>query len=320
MRQSFVFIFLFSCFSAFSQVVLPYSINNGPLPSDSDQVVAYTPYIDSTDLFIASGFHTGDTVPDFTLYDTASQAHQLETILSDGKPVLLASVSLTCPASRRSMQLVLPTLTANYGSQVNFVLVYTLEAHPIGPDFCPYSDTVNTTVQNYQDSILFPQPVNYYQRKRMAKRFSNLFAPAATLVIDGPGNEFWSAFGPAPNNAYLLTPEGVVYRKYGWMSRSVTDIMQDIPDLLLTTGTQSPVSADLISVYPNPSNGPATVSVKGANTWYLSIYDLSGRCVATEEDIHAQTADLEQYHLANGTYLLLIRTATAQKNLPFIVQ
>lgn len=320
MRQSFVFLFLFSCFSAFSQVNLPYSINSGPLPSDSDQVASYTPYIDSTDLFIASGFHAGDTVPDFTLYDTASQVHQLENILSDGKPVFLASVSLTCPASRRSMQLVLPGLVAAYGNQVNFVLAYTIEAHPVGPDFSPYSDTVNTGFENLQDSVLFAQPVNYYQRKRMARRFSNLFAPAATLVIDGPGNEFWSAFGPAPNNAYLLTAEGVVYRKYGWMSHSKIQIMQDIPELLLTTGTNSPVSADMISVYPNPSSGAARVSVKGANTWYLSIYDLSGRCVATEEDIHAQTADLEQYHLANGTYFLLIRTPTAQKNLPFIVQ
>jgi hypothetical protein len=98
---------LLTAFPTFSQVILPYSINTAQFPSDSAPIVPRVPYFDTSNTFIQSGFHAGDIVPDFTLYDTANHVNQLSWILAQGKPVLLASVSLTCPLSRRSMVQVL---------------------------------------------------------------------------------------------------------------------------------------------------------------------------------------------------------------------
>jgi hypothetical protein len=313
---SLLFFFVFTT-PAFAQLSLHHSINNGLLPAAGDSIAPVVPYIDSTGLFQQSGYQACSFVPDFVLYDTAAQPLQLSSLLAQGKPVLLASVSLTCPIARKAMTEVLADLWPMFANQIEFVLVYTIDAHPVTPDFSPYSDTVFTTQVNYNDSILCRQPRTYGERRKMAARFQRQFQPHAHVVVDGPENEFWRNFGPAPNNAYLIAPNGMIFRTYGRMGFSQFVLEADIPLLLNSVGVpEAPLEAR-ISVFPNPG-GKSIVHVETPGMWSLYIFDTQGRNVATRKDIESQDAELERYHLKPGVYALIVQTGAGCRNLRYV--
>lgn len=320
MRRIFGLFILILCTSFWlkAQPNLAAPINSPGLPADSTFIAPYNFYFDTTDLFVQSGFHPGDQVPDFTLYDTASAGYTLSALLSDGKPLLLISVSLTCPSSRNGMVNVLPDLISLYGTQVHFLMVYTLDAHPLNPDLCPYTGTINTLQQNYLDTILYRQAVRYAHRKQMAKRFLQRYNTTASLVIDDPGNNYWNNFGPAPNNAYLITPGGIVYTKYGWFSREKPLIIQDISMLLGTIGISETSANSSVSLYPNPSNGNATISVNTTSEWSYTVRDLSGKLIYSQDHISSSTAAISAAELASGMYLVEVVTPEERRQLRFV--
>ena len=64
-----------------------------------------------------------------------------------------------------------------------------------------------------------------------------------------------------------------------------------------------------LSVYPNPASGSFTVSPGGSDVYSLSVIDLSGRIVATyQELLGQQIIDCSQW--AAGTYMLRLDTAS----------
>lgn len=254
-----------------AQVQLGTCINSAGLPSPGDSIQPYVNYIDTTDAFMSGGYQVGETVNDFILYDNNAIEYQLSQILSAGKPVLLLTGSYSCPAYRYCMEQVLPDLIAMFDTNVIFLAVYQLEAHPVGPDYSPFSDTVFTTSFNYSDSILLPQQRVYGDRKNYAYQSEVAYGPVCPLLLDGPGNEFWTAYGPSPNNAYLITKEGWVYNKYGWMNSSKYQAISDINMLLATSGITESNTVSLVSPILNPgtaytclvsqSNSPVSVMV-----------------------------------------------------------
>jgi hypothetical protein len=308
MQRTKLLFFLFFILSkaTFSQVSLHSSINNSSLPHDSDLIVTPNPYIDTSGLFVSSGFQVGDTVNDFTLYDTLGNATTLSGTLDLGKPVLLVSVSLSCPSSRHSMSFVLGDIYAQYGSHVNILLVYIIEAHPVTPDPSPYSGTVWTTLNNYQDSILIRQEAHYLQRKSECANFVHRFTPPVPILVDDPGNNYWLNFGPAPNNAYLILPDGTVYRKYGWFDRSKLLILSDIAGILNPAGISPTTINSSAAIFPNPSNGNSNLVVENESSYNFRIIDMQGRIIAEEQNETNSVADLEKYNLDAGVYSVMV--------------
>src|SRR5438128_1385262 len=144
-------------FSVSSQPQLKPSIGLTALPNDGDSVCDIPLRLGGN--FDALGFQISDTVPDFTLYEFNGDSLNLKTALQSGKPVLLVTCSYTCPIYRGHLDEV-NNLLAEFSNDVLIYLVYTVEAHPI-VDISPYFGYVNTTQQNYQDSILYRQPETY---------------------------------------------------------------------------------------------------------------------------------------------------------------
>jgi hypothetical protein len=182
--------------------------------------------------FYSSGYQVGNTVPDFKLYDLNGDSIVLSNELSAGKPVVLIAGSLTCPIFRAKVP-VINQVISTYGSAIKVFVIYTLEAHPT--DTSVYFGNVNVTSQNQSAGILFPQPATYGSRKQMVDTMSYYVSLNAPVFIDGPCNEWWSAFGPAPNNAYIISPSGVVLKKHGWFDKSPDKIFCDIDNVLSTT-------------------------------------------------------------------------------------
>jgi hypothetical protein len=237
------------------QPVLKPSIGITSLPADSDPICTIPTY---TGEFDVSGLQAGDTASDFTLYDLNGDSVNLRDELTAGKPVLLISSSYTCPIFRNKIP-VINSVVAAYGGQVAVFVVYTVEAHP-DIDISPYFGFVNTTQNNIDAGILYRQPTTYGERKDVLSDLLDSIQIDAPVLIDGPCNEWWAHYGPAPNNATLIDTTGIVFSKHGWFDRYPADIFCDL-DSLLGNPTNCDNSADgtfeLVLTSDTVTYGPA---------------------------------------------------------------
>ena len=169
-------------------------------------------------------------MPDFTLYKLNGDSVRLSEALSKGKPVLLVGANYTCPVWRDKID-ELNAMTDHFKDQIQVFVVYTVEAHPT-MDVSPYSGQIWTTAANETEGILFPQPKTYGERLSIVGEMISDLDIVPPLLIDGPCNEWWSHFGPAPNNAYLIRPEGTIAAKHGWFHQAPDNMWCDIDELL----------------------------------------------------------------------------------------
>ena len=217
-------IFVFS--GPFSQAQLLPSIGLNAPPADNAAICTIPWYLGS---FYTSGLSEGSFAHDFKLYDLNGDSLVLSQKLATGKPVLLVAGSLTCPVFLGKIPII-NQVVSTYGNQIQVYVIYTLEAHPT--DTSVYFGYVNIGNQNLNAGILFPQPTTYGMRKHMVDTMSFWSTINAPIFIDGPCNEWWSTFGPAPNNAYLIDTSGKIYAKHGWFHRNADNIFCDIDSLL----------------------------------------------------------------------------------------
>ncbi|NNF01476.1 MAG: T9SS type A sorting domain-containing protein [Bacteroidia bacterium] len=202
-------------------------IGTSTLPSDADSICPIPLY---TGGYSNSGFFEGDTVPDFKFYDLNGDSIVLSEELDNGKPKLIVTGSYTCPVYRNKLP-DLQQVSSSYGNDIDIYIIYVVEAHPV-IDVSPYSGTVWTTAQNQSDSVLYRQPKTYGERKQIVSEMINDMGITVPIYIDGLCNEWWSNFGPAPNNAYLIDTNGVVFAKHPWFNKSPENIFCDIDSLL----------------------------------------------------------------------------------------
>lgn len=302
-----------------AQVQLGPCINSGALPAPTDSTLPYTVYIDTSSQFLSGGFQIGDVVDDFILFDTASVQYRLSQILNSGMPVFLTSGSYTCPAYRYTMDQVIPDLVAMFGQQVVFLNVYQLEAHPVTPDVSPYSGAVHTTSQNYTENILMLQEVTYGERRSRAMSSMVAMGAPCPVLLDGPGNEYWNTFGPSPNNGYLITKDGWVFNKYGWMSQNKAQAIQDINLLLNTTGLVADHNEpSWIVPLANPGNSFTMLTSTSGEPFRLRVTDSAGKLVL-EQTIQPYTSFvLGEALRSDGTYFIAILAAEHRETLTFI--
>lgn len=187
--------------------------NTSPF-NGSESICSITPYVGGD--FDSNAIPIGQKVNDFTLYNKDGNAFNLENILLEGKPLFIMTGSYTCPAYRAALT-DLNQLISDYGNDVTFLIAYTVEAHPI-IDYSPYFDTVNTTQINVNQGILYEQPTTYEERKTIVSDMLNNSTINCEVILDSPCNEFWTAYGEAPNRAYLIDTAGVVQISQGWFN------------------------------------------------------------------------------------------------------
>lgn len=202
-------------------------VNAAPQASD-----AICPEPVFTGSFYTSGYPVGSLVGDFKLYDGSGDSLVLSQALSSGKPVLLISGSLTCPIFRNKLPVINQVVSA-YAGLLDVYVIYTLEAHPT--DTSVYFGYINITSQNQTDGILFPSPQNYGGRLALVDTLLQNYTLSAPVFIDGPCNPWWRNFGPAPNNAYVIRPNGTVALHHGWFDRSPRNIFCELDTFLGVT-------------------------------------------------------------------------------------
>ena len=289
--------------SLFAQLQLKPAIGPTSLPNDNDAICSITCSPSSWN-FNTDGLLVGDTIPQFQFYSLNGTPTDALTLLQTGKPLCIVAGSFTCPVWRGKIA-ALNTLISTYGSQVNFLVVYVVEAHPMSPDVSPYSCNVWNPSQNQTDGVMYLQPTTYGQRKATATDMMNNICtciPAinAPMVIDGPCNDFWLNLGPAPNNAYLINPiDGTVYCKHGWFNQAPNDMGVCISNLLAVLSVNEESSSENISLYPNPSaDGKIQVSSLKSQVSSLMIYNTLGEKIYSADNFQIGSSSNFQIDLS----------------------
>ena len=161
--------------------------------------------------FKRTGPKRGEFAPDFKLERARGgtvQASELWAL----KPLLVTTGSYTCPQFRG----VTPArrqLVQEFQAELNSVVVYTTEAHPVGAP-SPYSDGEWVTNENKKESILLPQPQTYEERLAAARHCRETLKMLSFVAVDKMDNAVWKAYGSSPNCAYLIDTHGkVVFRQ-----------------------------------------------------------------------------------------------------------
>ena len=275
------------------------------LPADSDSVCTIPVY---TGDFNSSGLQAGDTIPHFKLFDANGSATDVLTVLQTGKPLLLIAGSYTCPVFRQKIARINQVASA-YGSQVSIYVIYTVEAHPNSPEPSPYSGTVWVTSENQQEGVLYLQPKTYGERKQVLSDMvaNPLYALSVPVLLDGPCNEWWLNFGPAPNNAYIINPDGTVYKKHGWFDKNPDNIADDLNSLLLSV-SELPGSAP--GVYPNPASEAVTFNLESyTGTAGITILDATGKEAHSSLIEAGDKYEMNVSGLAKGFYIYKVRVS-----------
>lgn len=300
-NYSLLIIALFISFTAAAQVNLKPSIGLVSKPKDTDSICKIQTYLGN---FAASGLQVADTVYDFKLYNLNGDSLDLGLELAKGKPVLLVAGSYTCPVYRGKVPNI-NNIANTYAGKVSVFIIYIVEPHPVTPDKSPYSGNVWTTSQNYTDNVLYLQPKTYGERKTVVQDMLNKISHNAPVFIDGACNKWWDTYGPAPNNAYLIKPDGIVYAKHDWYdSKNPYDIVADINSLLNLLSVEEAGKATEVKVFPNPADGGNVNFLLKGNT---GIAGLSIKNVLGEELQHhrfsGESTTIATAGMAKGIYL-----------------
>ena len=289
----------------YSQALQP-SIGLSSLPADSDPVCAITTYTGS---FNTSGYQEGDTIPQFQLYDINGVAADALTLLQTGKPLLLIAGSYTCPVYRGKIAAI-ESIAATFAGLINIYVVYVVEAHPNTPDVSPYSGTVWTTSENQSEGILYLQPTTYGEKKSILsdELADTAYPMTVPVLIDGPCNEWWLNFGPAPNNAYLINPDdGVVFAKHAWFNQAPENMTNDINALLAILSVEE-AEQYMPTIYPNPAHSFVNIQLPTPQTiTSITIYDAIGKEVyKNSSPITENVYQINTENYSKGMYTCVI--------------
>lgn len=164
--------------------------------------------------FSDTGVQEDQAVDALQLHILDGKSYDLGSAWRD-RPALLVLSSISCPVSRDNCPAV-DRIAITYAGKINVVVIYTLEAHPVGA-VSPYSDREWLTDRNVRDHVLVKQPADLAQRIAVAKQYRELKQIRATLVVDDIDNRAWNHIGPGPNSAILVGTRGDVLFRQGWL-------------------------------------------------------------------------------------------------------
>jgi hypothetical protein len=170
----------------------------------------------------------GQQVPELILHDMEGNYQQLSRCWR-GHPALLVTMSLTCGQTRQQIR-GLRQLSQRFENDINTVIIYVVEPHPVN-ERSPYADGIWVTTKNEMAGIRCNQPRTVQERVELAHRMRQRFRLSSFTLIDTLDNRAWQAFGGAPNVAILVGCDGKIALKQGWfeateMEHAITGLLK----------------------------------------------------------------------------------------------
>jgi len=162
--------------------------------------------------------------PEFILKNVNGEEVELTGLIGT-KPVVLQMGSYTCPVFRYR-RWAMADLYEQYREQVNFLLVYTIEAHPKGSE-SPYFGREYRTWWNILTGADFKQAANFEERFSQANITVRSLNVPYPVVVDTMDNKVWKSYGRAPSAIFVVNREGKVVLKQPWVYPYGIKVMLD---------------------------------------------------------------------------------------------
>lgn len=156
----------------------------------------------------------GAPAPRFELQTIEGTRIRLEDLLGD-KPTVLQLGSHSCPVYRYR-RFGMAELREKYKDRANFLIVYTLEAHPAGAK-SPYADGEWLTWWNRFGGVRVPQAARSEERIAQARLSHEVLRIAYPMAADGMDNRIWKAYGAASSPAFVIDRDGRIALRQVWL-------------------------------------------------------------------------------------------------------
>jgi hypothetical protein len=195
----------------------------------SDAWIAYNNLYRSLGERALQSGQPGDRMPELILHDFEGNPQQLSRCW-EKQPALLVTMALSCGQTRRHAQ-ALRRLSLRFKQDINTVIIYIKEAHPIDAP-SPYADKIWVTTKNELAGIRCAQPQTLEARIALAHQLRRRYRLSTSMLIDALDDRAWRASGSAPNVAILVHPDGRIAVKQGWfepkeMARAITALLKN---------------------------------------------------------------------------------------------
>ena len=106
------------------------------------------------------------------------------------------------------------------------------------------------------------------------------------VYIDWPCNEWWHAFGEAPNDGFLINPDGVVEIEQVWFDKFPDDMFAEVATYIAANPNLGTTEyfQQKINIFPNPvaSGKNITLSIpKEMGNYTIDLIDITGKTIRT---------------------------------------
>ncbi len=156
----------------------------------------------------------GEPAPDFTLLDLDGQSVELTELIGD-RPIVLQLGSHSCPVYRYR-RFSMSGLYEDFRDRVHFLLVYTVEAHPVGSK-SPYRQGEWDPWWNRLTGVRVRQPPDEESRRRQAESSHERLKLEPMMVVDEMDDAVWRSFGAASSPAFVIDREGRIAARQVWV-------------------------------------------------------------------------------------------------------
>ena len=168
----------------------------------------------------------GAPAPRFELQDLHGNVVKLEELIGEN-PIVLQLGSFSCPVYRNRRH-GMASLYREYKDKAKFLVVYTLEAHPVGSK-SPYKDREWLTVWNRIARVRVPQAADAAQRQKQAKISHAAMKTQFPMITDGMDNTIWRAYGAVSSPAFVIDRNGQIVLRQVWVNpKEIRKVLDDL--------------------------------------------------------------------------------------------
>ncbi|TVQ28992.1 MAG: hypothetical protein EA370_15850 [Wenzhouxiangella sp.] len=168
----------------------------------------------------------GQPAPELEVRRLDGNKTTLADLVGD-RPIVLQLGSHSCPVFRyRRFDIF--RLQRDYADRVDFVVVYTTEAHPVGT-VSPYRDREWLSFPNWITNTRVPQPETLDERIAQAQWSSSEMNRSDLILVDELDNATWKTYGAAPSPAFVIDTAGLIVLTQPWIEpRGIREILDQL--------------------------------------------------------------------------------------------
>lgn len=236
----------------------------------------------------ANNYPNGSTVSDFTVTDTDGEVHNLYSITSSGKWVILDFFFDTCPPCQQT-QAYYNELHETYGCNSADLFVIS----------------INNGTDNDAAVIAFENT------------YGGSFQHSPAVSVDGGSDDVDNAFGVNQYPTYCLVgPDNIMVANDIWPINNMSTYVAAFPSgsninpAACAVGINEQSVASFTDAFPVPTSGTITLSIEAATSAQLTVevYDILGQQVMIQSlgmiNSGSNNSTIDLSALSDGQYIL----------------